>query len=447
MAKRFSLQSEKSKVFLVNASVSFFIKGINIFVSFLTVPLVLSFLSTTQYGIWLTLMAIISWFSLFDLGFGNGLRNKLTLSVATNNNADGRIYVSTTYAALSAIFGSLLLLFFICNQFVNWTRIFNAPATLGHDLNLAVLYAVSLLFVQFVLRLINTVLYAFQRSAFVDFVGTLAQISILAGLYMLKVLHYNSLSSVALVYSVTPVCIFSVVSFILYVGKYKIIRPSFRFIKLDHVKSLLNLGLSFFVIQVAALILYASDNFIITQFFTPADVTVYNIAFKYFSITNMIFTIVLTPFWSMTTKAFSEGDFNWISKAVKKLSLLWGALVICELIQLAISKPLLKVWTHNSVMVPLALSITMSIYFVVMNWGVVFANFLNGVGKIRLQLYFSVVGMIVNIPLAIILIRSFHLGIIAVPLSTIIVMVGGNILSSIQYKKIISNRATGFWNK
>ena len=217
LAKKISAQSENSKVFLFNASLSFIIKGINIFVSFVTVPLVLSFLSTTQYGIWLTLMAIISWFALFDLGFGNGLRNKLTLSVTSKNNIEGKIYVSTTYAALSVIFGTLLFIFLIANQFINWAKIFNAPENLSHDLSLAVLYAVSFLFVQFILRLINTILYSFQLSAFADLTGTIVQVSILIGLFLLKALHYNTLSSVALVYSVIPVFVFSIVSLVLYV--------------------------------------------------------------------------------------------------------------------------------------------------------------------------------------------------------------------------------------
>lgn len=444
---KFSSQSDKSKIFLSNAIFSFFIKGISVSVNFLTVPLVLTFLNTTQYGIWLTLTAILSWFSLFDLGFGNGLRNRLITAIANKRFDEGKIYVSTTYAALSLIFGSLLVCFLIANQFINWTSIFNAPPSLRHDLDLAVFYAISLLFVQFVLRLINTVLQSFQRSAMVDFTNALVQVFILVGLYMLKITHYNSLADVALVYSVVPVAVFLSMSTILYLNKYKLIRPSIYFIKRDYIKSLLNLGLSFFVIQIAALVLYASDNFIITQFFNPSEVTTYNIAFKYFSVSNIIFSIVLAPFWSMTTQAHVEGDSKWIMAAVKKLLILWALLCFMELIQLAFSKPIFKLWTHNTVYVPFQLSAIMCVYFVVTNWGVVFANFLNGTGKIRIQLIYSVFGMIVNIPLAIFLIKTFNLGIIAVPLSTILVMIGGNTLASIQYKKIISKKAEGLWDK
>lgn len=430
-----------------NASLSFFIKGINIFVSFLTVPLVLSFLNNTQYGIWLTLTAILSWFSLFDLGFGNGLRNRLITALSTKNYEDAKVYVSTTYAALSVIFGSLLIVFLIVNRFVNWTKVFNAPPEFHNDLDLAVFYAISLLFFQFVLRLINTVLLSFQQSAMTDFTNTLAQVCILIGLYILKITHHNSLSSVALIYSIVPVVVFLGISIILYLNKYKIVRPSLYFVKFKYAKSLLNLGLSFFVIQIAALVIYASDNFIISQLFQPADVTTYNIAYKYLSIGSICIGIVLSPFWSMVAKAYVEKDLLWIKKTMRKLMLVWLLLVVGTVIQLIFSKPVYRLWTHGKVAVPLSLSLMLSLYYIITTWGNIFSSFLNGVGKVRLQLYFASVSMIVNIPLAIFFVKVCHLGIMSVPLATIIVTAVVSILVYIQYQKIITSTASGIWNK
>ena len=46
----------------------------------------------------------------------------------------------------------------------------------------------------------------------------------------------------------------------------------------------MNIGLDFFIIQIASIILFSTDNFIITQLFGPEQVTPYNIALKYFTI-------------------------------------------------------------------------------------------------------------------------------------------------------------------
>ena len=245
--KSFSkLEDVKTQTVARNVFISFFIKVITILVSFLTIPLVLSFLSTTQYGIWLTLTAILNWFSLFDLGFGNGLRNRLTKSLASKEYAEGKIYVSTTYAALTAIFGLVLIIFIIVNPFVNWCTVFNAPLSMKEDLQQAVTYATSLLLVQLVMRLINTVLLSNQRAAMANFTNALVQIFILIGLYILKTLHYTSLTSVSVVYSVMPVVVFLGLSIFYFTTTYKHISPSISFIKVQHIKGLLNIGLSFF---------------------------------------------------------------------------------------------------------------------------------------------------------------------------------------------------------
>lgn len=440
-------KDNKTKIVLKNAFFSFFIKGVNISINFLTIPLILSFLNPTQYGIWLTLTAILSWFSLFDLGFGNGLRNHLTKCIANKNYDDGKIFVSTTYAALTVIFGILLVVFLIVNPFINWSSIFNAPDSIQSDLRGAVLYAISLLFVQFILRLINTVLLAFQRSAIADLANSLVQVFILIGLYIVKSMHYNTLTSVAIVYSVLPVFVFLIFNVFLFSKSYQLIRPSIYFVRFKHIKKLLNLGLNFFIIQVSALVLFTSDNFLITQLFKPADVTVYNVAFKYFSIGNILLTMFLSPFWSMATHSFETKDFAWIKNSMKKLKILWVLLIFIGLIQLVCAKVIFKFWTNDSVAVSFSLSTTMLFYFILLNWSAIYSNFLNAVGKIRLQLYFSILAMLINVPLAIFFVKFLHLGILGIPLATMIVMTFGDVLISMQYSKIINFTAKGVWNK
>ena len=58
------------------------LKGMSIATGFLLVPLTLHYLNATNYGIWLTLSSILGWFSFFDIGLGNGLRNKFAEAMA-----------------------------------------------------------------------------------------------------------------------------------------------------------------------------------------------------------------------------------------------------------------------------------------------------------------------------------------------------------------------------
>jgi O-antigen/teichoic acid export membrane protein len=96
---------------------SFLLKGISILISLLLVPLTIDYLNPTKYGIWITLTSVIAWFSFFDIGLGNGLRNKFAIAKAKGDNDLARTYISTTYAIITIISIMLFIVFVFVNQF------------------------------------------------------------------------------------------------------------------------------------------------------------------------------------------------------------------------------------------------------------------------------------------------------------------------------------------
>lgn len=68
--------NSRSIIVKKNIIASFFLKCISILVSLQVVPLTITYINPTKYGIWLTLSSIIAWLSYFDLGFAHGFRNR-----------------------------------------------------------------------------------------------------------------------------------------------------------------------------------------------------------------------------------------------------------------------------------------------------------------------------------------------------------------------------------
>ncbi|MDE7189740.1 MAG: hypothetical protein K2N96_06305, partial [Muribaculaceae bacterium] len=68
-----------------NILASILIKGIDAVVYLLLVPVTLGYLNPYEYGIWLTLNSMLMWINSFDIGLGNGMRNKLAEAIAQNN--------------------------------------------------------------------------------------------------------------------------------------------------------------------------------------------------------------------------------------------------------------------------------------------------------------------------------------------------------------------------
>ena len=75
--------------------------------NFMLLPLTLEYLDAENYGVWLTLSAFIGWFAIFDIGLGNGLRNKFAEAKTNGNFKKAKSYVSTAYLSIS--FNSELL--------------------------------------------------------------------------------------------------------------------------------------------------------------------------------------------------------------------------------------------------------------------------------------------------------------------------------------------------
>jgi O-antigen/teichoic acid export membrane protein len=298
---------------------------------------------------------------------------------------------------------------------------------------------------QFVLRLITTILTANQQPAkasIFDLLGSLVSLSII---YILTKTTSGSLINLGTVFSLTPVLVLISSSIWFYTHEYKRYAPSIKYVRFHYARDLMGLGIKFFIIQMAGVILYQTSNIIIANLFGPEQVTPYNIAYKYFSIVPMAFSIIMMPFWSASTEAWIRKDIFWIKNAIKKLVIIWLLFGIATLIMLFSANFIYRMWVGKELKVPISISVVIAGYVIINSWCNIFSQFLNGVGKIKLQLYFGIFGAIINIPMAVML--GKHLGIYGVILATCFLGFINAIWSPIQCFKIINNRAEGIWNK
>lgn len=437
-------RSDKAKKHIIYLIITY---SFNFILILLLVPVSLRCLSSSEYGIWLTLTSITAWFVSLDFGIGNGLRNKLSEALAADDLETGRIYISTAYAYLTLFFGFIYILFLFVYPHLNWLKIFNASTELGSTLPTLVLIVFSLFFLNFILKLVTAIPLADQKPALNGLFNFLNNLFTVSAIYLLSFTEHANLLNLGIISSLMPALVYSIASIIFFNGSYKRIRPSLKFVKSTYSRKLLTLGFRFFIIQIASIIIFTTDNLIITQIFTPADVTIYNIAFKYFNTIVLVFGVILTPFWSAYTEAYAKNDFAWIKNVIRQLLRICGVFVGIALIILVVSQPIYRIWVGSEIQIPRTLSILMMVFAVISMWNNIFANFLNGVGKIQLQLYTAVTIGIVNIPLSIYFARHLQLGVSGVILATIVCLLPSALWSPIQYRKIVNQKARGIWNK
>jgi len=161
----------------------------------------------------------------------------------------------------------------------------------------------------------------------------------------------------------------------------------------------------------------------------------------------MLFTIITNTYWSAYTEAFIKKDFNWIRKVTGNLVKGWFGILIVLAIMLVFAKPFYRVWVGDDIEVPFRLSSMTALFIAIYVWYIIFIYFINGTGKITLQLYVSVAVAILNIPISIFFASILGMGSAGVILGSCITYLPGAIIAPIQYHKIITGRDTGIWGK
>ena len=429
-----------------NIIASFLIKGMSIFIGFYMVPLTIGYVNKEQYGIWLTLASVVGWFSFFDIGLGHGLRNKLSEALAKAELEKAKILVSSAYAILAIIVTGLLTLFFVIQPVLDWQKILNTEVIAADELRLIVIATFTFFCINFILKLIYAIFKADQRPASENFFNLLSNLLGLIIVFILTKTTQGSLFYLALALGLSPMLILVVVSTFMFVGKYRSISPSFEYIKIAQFKELGGLGIRFFLIQVSSIVIFSTDNMIIAQVLGPSEVPAYAIAHKYFGLVTAVFSIVTVPFWSAYTEAYVKKDIDWILSTNKKLIKIWGGMVFVSILLLGISSYFYQFWVPE-IEVPFLLSLMMCIYANILGWGNIFVVFINGVGKIQLQLLAGIVATLINIPLSYFFAKTLGWGSAGVIMATIICISYGPILAPIQFKKVITGTATGWWNR
>lgn len=441
----FSKGHERSIKAKKNIVASFGLKGLSMLIGLILVPLILGYLDAERYGIWLTLSSIVTWFSFFDIGLGNGLRNRLAESIAKNDMSLARTYISTTYAIIGVISIITIFVFLLINNFINWQKVLNTTTISNNELALLAIIILVFFILRLFFQLIGIILLSDQRPAINNAFGPMANILSLILIFICTKTSDSSLVILSLILSASPVFVFFIMSIILFNKSYRHLIPSFKYIEFAKSKDLLNLGFKFFFFQVSAIIFFSTTNFFIAQFSNQETVASYNVAYKYLYTINMIYAIILSPFWSAVTDAYARNDFIWLKNSLKKLNLISALMIIFLILALSISTIVYKIWIGNKLLVPFNLSLVITMYLAQQIFIAPFSTFINGLGKLKLGIIVLTLKLILFFPIVYLLGKTF--GAPGVVLSMFFIQLPSIIIEPIQVIKLINKNAKGIWNK
>ena len=423
------------------------LQAVNMFISFLLVPMVMDFVSPSQYGIWLTMSSMVSWLSLLDVGLGTGMKNKLTEALSKGDIKLAKELVSTTYVLIGFIILVAGGLFCIISLFVDWSVVYNQETEMNALLFHTTLVVVSCYLLKLVVGLVGTVLTSYLKPALNQLLNTISNLLVIIVIWILTKCTNGNILLLSSILSTSSVVVFFIASIVLYKGKYRSVSPSIKCFRRKHISSVLGLGVSFFFINISMTILYQINNFIIIHKFNNEDVVVYNLAYKLFAVCQILFGLISQPFWTAYTDAWAKNDVKWIRDTLSRVKKLWVCLIVFG-VSLVVASPMIyKIWVGDRVSIPIELSIMIFVYFVGNTYGGVYNTFINGVGKVRLQMVCLVIIAILYIPIVLVFVDVLNLGIISIPLAQLCSNFYSLFIARIQCNKILDGTAVGIWNK
>ena len=398
------ISKENNRDIFKNVIFSFFVKGLSIILALFTTPAYMRYFSNdTALGVWFAVVSIINWVLMFDLGIGNGLRNKLPKAMETKNKKLEKELISSSYISITVLSIIFLMILLIFNCFINWNAILNVETTVLSIKTLRLSIGILIIGIVFrlVLNLNASIFFAIQKSSINNFIGLCSTLFLFLYVYFSNVGDISSnfikLSIANTILSNLPLLIGTIYIF---AKPFKGMFPSLRYFKMKTAKEILKIGTVLLWLQIIFMIVASTHAFLITNIRNPAEVVEYNIYYRVYYGILSIFYLSLTPIWSAVTKAQAKSDYKWIYKLYLVLLALTIPFVLVNFASIPFLQKFFDIWLKEN-------TVTVNIKYVLI---FIFFNFcfsihnvntsiFNGLSDFKIQNIWMTVAVIIFIPL------------------------------------------------
>jgi O-antigen/teichoic acid export membrane protein len=390
-------------------------RGVGFLVSFLSVPLTIGYLGRERYGIWILLSSLLAWVRLTDLGISNGLRSAIASALGSGRPDLARAHISTAFALLSTIAAVVGLITAVAWPWIDWVALFGITSEDARaEVGPAIATSFGFFLLVFPLSITSVTYEALQEGKLQNYWGMVGNIASLVALIVVTRTH-GSLVRLVLAVSGTGLIV-NVLSGVWLFGRYKpLFAPRPQAVQISSARRLLHAGGTFFLIQIVALTIFQTGNFIVAKFTGSASVPSYSLTYTLFSYSYLPQTILFNYLWVAYADAIARRDIGWVARTLKRnLSFSLGFTLAAVVPLIFIARPFIRFWTRDAVVPPVDLVSWMAAWSMINAFCTPIACLLAAADHMKAQLVYSAVAAAVGIVLSIMLIKSWGVtGVIA----------------------------------
>jgi O-antigen/teichoic acid export membrane protein len=374
--------------------------------SFISVPLVVGYLGSERYGMWITMSSLVAALGPLDLGIGLGLLTVVSDAYGRDDREAARRAISTAAAMLSTIAALAVVVFVFAYFMIPWARVFNvATPTAIAEAGPASAVLFGAFAVGLPLGIVGQVQLAHQSGYISSAWAIVGNLASFAALVAVITLH-GSLPF--LVLALTGMGLLAAVlnGFLLFGRQRPWLMPRLRDADLRAARPLLKTGSLFLVLQLAGLAAYQLDNVVISQIMGASAVPEYAIPGKIFFLAPTLLSYVLVPLWPAYRESLARGDGGWVRRTLRRSIILAALVNIPSAAVLVVAGPfLLHLWVGSAVHPTLLLLLGLGAWTVINTLSGPFAMLLNGANVVGFQAACSVLMAVANVIISILLVQ------------------------------------------
>jgi O-antigen/teichoic acid export membrane protein len=407
---------------------------------FLALPFVLNALGPAQFGVWATLVSVVTFAGFLDFGIGNGAMNMIADAHGRGSEGEVRDVIREATSVLARI-GSLVLVTTCICAWLPWWRLLGLSPAMAGDARassiivfVCVAFAIPLNLATRIQLGLGRGYIAFRWQAAGQFIALLATIALSLAHAGLPWIVAASLSS-----SVLPALGNSLMLWRDPVHGIRGLLPSPA---RDSIRRRIwRDGSQFFVLQLAGALAFAADLPLVTSFLGPEVAGSFAIVQRLFSLIPLGLSLVWVPLWPVYRHAIASGDEPWVRRTLARTTVTAMAAALVGAVLFAmLFTPISQLWVHRAVPASALLLGGFVAWVTLEAGGQSMATYLNAAGVLRFQVRVSIVLALLSLGLKCVVLGYGNSD--AVPWMTLAAYVVASVIPTLMYLPSLMRHAS-----
>ena len=336
----------------------------------------------------------------------------------------------------------VFLLFYTLINLFDFKEIFNITTLSGEVVENLFLLNIFFFCINFVANIHKSLFVAFFKGKYAEESLAVNQIGFLFLLFLL-IIFFPFISGENKLYFVSIInggfCFFiNIVYTIRFFKKQNITLKNTIPFTLNKTVETLKLGLKFMVIQIGMIIIFSSDNYIISNILSPEKIVAYEVVNKLFLFPFLILYAAMSPLWSIFAKNYLEKNKEVLKKTFKKFNWIFIGLSFGVFVLAYLTPFIISIWIKEEINLPSYLILLTALVTLLRIFVTFYTFFLNGIGELNYFLILLVISVLIKIPLSYYFV-DLAFGINSVLIASLLILIVWSLFIPIKSYKIINS--------